>query len=56
MEAHRIESRAMQQLGQMGDAREGIMSFLEKRPAHFPMKVSSDMPPVYPWWSEPDFD
>lgn len=56
MEAHKIESRAMQQMGEMADAREGIMSFLEKRPAQFPMTVSADMPPVYPWSREPEFE
>lgn len=56
MEAHKIESRAMQQMGQMADAREGIASFLEKRPGQFPLKVSTDMPPVYPWSSDPEFE
>lgn len=56
MEAHRIDSRAMQQMGQMADAREGVASFLEKRPASFPMKVSKDMPPVFPWKDEPEFE
>ncbi len=56
MEAHRIESRAMQQLGQMPDAREGIMSFLQKRPPRFPMTVGRDMPSVYPWWRDPEFE
>ena len=56
MEAHRIDSRAMQQMGQMADAREGIQSFLEKRPPQFPMTVSADMPAVYPWRGEPEFD
>lgn len=55
MEAHRIDSRGMQQMGAMADAREGIQSFLEKRPPSFPMKVSSDLPDVYPWWDEPEF-
>ena len=31
MEAHRIDSRGMQQMGQMADAREGIQSFLQKQ-------------------------
>ena len=56
MEAHRIDSRAMQQMGQMADAREGVQSFLEKRPADFPMKVSADMPAVYPWQQDPEFE
>ena len=30
-------------------------SFLEKRPAHFTDTVSADMPPHYPWWTEPGF-
>lgn len=56
MDAHNIDSRGIQQMGAMPDAREGIMSFLDKRPPHFPMKPSSDMPPVYPWWEEPEFE
>jgi len=56
MDAHRIDSRGLQQMGAMPDAREGINSFLEKRPPHFPMKPSSDMPPVHPWWDEPEFE
>jgi hypothetical protein len=28
---------------------------MEKRPPHFPGKVSRDMPDFYPWWSEPDY-
>ena len=28
------------------------MSVLEKRPAKFTDKVSQDMPPFYPWWTE----
>lgn len=55
MEAHQIDSRAMQQMGQMADAREGIQSFLEKRPPNFPMTVSADMPAVYPWRPDPEF-
>lgn len=40
MEAHRAESRAMFLVGRSADAREGVESFLEKRPARFPMRVS----------------
>ena len=56
MSAHRIDSRLMQETGRAADAHEGIESFLQKRPARFPQKVSRDMPPSYPWWNEPGFD
>ncbi|MCE9523220.1 MAG: crotonase/enoyl-CoA hydratase family protein [Alphaproteobacteria bacterium] len=52
MEAHKIDSRGIYARGQQADAKEGVMSFLEKRPANFPDKVSKDMPAYYPWWSE----
>ena len=52
MEAHKIDSRAIFARGRQGDAREGVVSFLEKRPAKFPDQVSKDMPVFYPWWSE----
>lgn len=32
------------------DVKEGVAAFLEKRPAAFPGKVSTDMPSQYPWW------
>jgi hypothetical protein len=37
-------------MGRSPDAREGVESFLEKRPAKFTMRPSRDMPPHYPWW------
>ncbi|WP_338465554.1 enoyl-CoA hydratase-related protein [Novosphingobium sp. ZN18A2] len=37
-------------LGSTGDVKEGVASFIEKRAPHFPGKVSTDMPPGYPWW------
>jgi enoyl-CoA hydratase/carnithine racemase len=52
MEAHKIDSRAIYARGRQGDAREGVVSFLEKRPAKFPDRVSQDMPVFYPWWTE----
>lgn len=52
MEAHRIDSRAIYRLSRGADAREGIASFLEKRPPQYPDKVSEDMPDFYPWWEE----
>jgi hypothetical protein len=38
------------------DAYEGVQSFLETRPAKFTMRVSGDLPDVYPWWSEREFE
>ena len=55
MEAHKVDSRAIFYTGQGADAKEGVVSFLEKRPAHFTLKPSKDMPPVYPWWKPREF-
>ena len=55
MEAHRADSRGIQTRGAMADAREGVMSFLEKRPPSFPNKVSSDLPDIWEHWSAPTF-
>ncbi len=55
MEAHRAESRALLDLSGSPDLKEGVTSFLEKRAPDFPGRVSADMPPSYPWWSEPGF-
>ena len=55
MKAHRIDSRVIQSRGQSADAREGVGSFLEKRPPVYPNKVSTDMPDFFPWWDEPEF-
>ncbi|NND00270.1 MAG: crotonase/enoyl-CoA hydratase family protein [Gammaproteobacteria bacterium] len=49
IEAHRIDSLAMYHVSQH-DGKEGVQSFLEKRPARFKAKASSDMPDFYPWW------
>ena len=48
-DAHRIDSKAMAFTGGGADAREGIDSFLQKRPAQFKSRVSEDMPDFYPW-------
>ncbi|MGE0596652.1 MAG: crotonase/enoyl-CoA hydratase family protein [Hyphomonadaceae bacterium] len=46
MRAHELDTRLMVARGRSADAAEGIGAFLEKRAAKFPMKVSSDLPPV----------
>ena len=56
MEAHKIDSRGIRTLGRLPDCEEGVVSFLEKRPPNFPMKVSKDMPDYYPWWDEREFE
>lgn len=53
---HRLESACLQgYMGARGDAREGVESFFEKRPPKFPMRVSTDMPPFYPWRRTPPY-
>jgi enoyl-CoA hydratase/carnithine racemase len=55
MEAHKIDSRSIYSRGQSADVREGVMAFLEKRPATFTQTVSKDMPSYFPWWTERDY-
>lgn len=55
MDAHRIESKAILHAGIGPDAAEGVMSFLEKRPADFPLKPTKDLPPWYPFWEEEEY-
>ena len=55
MDAHRMDSRAINSRGASADAKEGVMSFLEKRPANFPVKVSDGLPDVFPDWVDPTF-
>ncbi len=56
MEAHKIDSRAIYARGASADAKEGVMSFLEKRPATYPCTVSKDMPSFFPWWEERKYE
>jgi len=55
MDAHRVDSAIMESLGSSPDVREGVASFLEKRPPAFPATVPDDVPSPYPWWDEPTF-
>lgn len=52
MEAHKVDSRGIASRGRSADVAEGVTSFLEKRPARFPDRVSADMPGYFPWWKE----
>lgn len=55
MEAHIVDSAAIYSRGKTPDAKEGVMSFLEKRQPVYPVKVSDGMPSFFPWWEEKEF-
>jgi enoyl-CoA hydratase/carnithine racemase len=55
MDAHRVESRGIRQMGRSPDAYEGVAAFLEKRLPRFAMRVSRDMPDIFPAWQDPPF-
>jgi enoyl-CoA hydratase/carnithine racemase len=50
MEAHKVDSRAIQSRGASADTKEGVSAFLEKRPAVYPNTVSNDLPDIWPEW------
>lgn len=46
---HELDSKLIGGLGVNPDAVEGVMSFLQKRPPEFGMRVDQDLPPYLPW-------
>lgn len=56
MHAHRADSRAILARGRSADTREGVTSFLEKRPAVYTDRVSDGLPDVFPGWADPEFE
>ena len=55
MDAHRVDSRGIMERGRSADSREGVVSFLEKRLAAYPDRVSDGLPDVFPGWVDPEF-
>ena len=55
IQAHQIDSYSLHHRGRSDDVKEGITSFMEKRPANFPDTVKDNMPDFYPWWTEREF-
>ena len=55
MAAHKLDSRGIQYMGASEDAREGVLSFLEKRDPVYTLKPSQDLPDYFPWWEDPEF-
>jgi enoyl-CoA hydratase/carnithine racemase len=47
--------RGIAERGRSADSREGVVSFLEKRPPVFPVKVSDGLPAIFPDWEDPKF-
>ena len=56
MEAHRADSRGIAFRGPSADAREGVESFLEKRPAVYSDRVGDGLPDLFPTRVEPVFE
>lgn len=51
-EAHLLESRIFYDLYNGKDSKEGVQSFLEKRPPKFESTMEKDAPSAWPWWDE----
>lgn len=51
-DATALESLCFIEMVQGPEAREGMQSFIEKRPPHFPGRVSQDLPRMLQWWDQ----
>jgi len=51
---HLLDSRAMFVLGDGKDAKEGVLSFKEKRAPNFSATTNKDVPDWVPWWDNVD--
>jgi enoyl-CoA hydratase/carnithine racemase len=49
---HELDSRLIGGLGANPDAVEGVLSFLQKRPPSWGLRVDKDLPPYLPWLAE----
>ena len=56
MHGHQADSRGIMERGRSADTREGVLSFLEKRPPEFTDRVSEGLPDLFPNWVEPEFE
>jgi enoyl-CoA hydratase/carnithine racemase len=55
MDSHRFETFAIEYTSSSEDAKEGIISFFEKRQAEFTSIVPKDLPNGWPLWKDPDY-
>ncbi|KAK4988489.1 hypothetical protein LTR50_003893 [Elasticomyces elasticus] len=51
---HLLDSKILYELISGSDNKEGVKSFLEKRPARFTGTMEKDAPAAYPWWDPVD--
>ena len=55
MQAHEIETHAINARGVSDDVKEGVTAFLEKRQPHFPNRVNTDLPDIFATLATPEY-